>query len=340
MKKIITSFFLIYIFSNCFALQKKDFAIQLNPSFGVMFGRASEFVHLDYPIYQGIEDYNEKLSQLDYDFVFPCFSLDLDSKLFKYLYLGGRFSFGIPMKVGIMQDYDWLNVSYFPNSEYKNALTNYSIHDNYLNSFLDMSLFMGWYFDLPCDISLVPFIGISYDFISFTAKNGYGKYGIKKENYIASIFESYSKLNFDGPVIYYEQYSSNRFAGKAPTINFGFNYFITIKSKLCIDGTFLFLPFYRISSYDFHMLREGEGGTDFLSVVSKSFKFSTNVKITYSINKVFSLGLLGNFTIIPQMTGVTYSKDHNEQNYRFVNNTQSRIARMSGKVSFVVGLSF
>ena len=119
--------------------ETKSFSVEITPSFGVMFGRASEHVYLDYENYEGIKDYNPKLSQLDYDFTFPYFSLAVDSILFKYLYLGGSFSIGIPLECGIMQDYDWLN-GYSPNHQWANELTNYSKHENYLDSYFDCKL--------------------------------------------------------------------------------------------------------------------------------------------------------------------------------------------------------
>ena len=336
MKRNIFFLFFLIFFTNCFALQNKNNFVDISSSVGVMFGRASEYVYLDYENFQGIENYNEKLSQLDYDYAVPCLNLKIESRLFKYLHLGFDISTAIPMKCGIMQDYDWLNVQYYPNSEHRNALTNYSIHDNQLNSYLDLNFSCGAYFQLPCKVALIPFVGLSYDFISFTAKNGYGKYGNSKTGYVTPISEEYDTINYDGPVIKYRQYSSNKNGGECPSLNFGLKFLIEAIPNLKISGAFLFLPFYTISSFDYHIRRN----IDFLSVVNKSFKFDGNLRIVYKLNNVLSLGLDGKFSVIPEKCGVTYTKFHSEKNYSFEHNTQSRIARISGQVSFVLGLSF
>ena len=86
MKKCIFFVFLyLSIVTNLFS---SIFSVELSPSAGVMFGRASEYVYLDYKNYQGIQNYNEQLSQLDYDYTVPYISLNVDSKLFSFVHLG------------------------------------------------------------------------------------------------------------------------------------------------------------------------------------------------------------------------------------------------------------
>lgn len=335
MKKSFIVFSFLLFFANCFASENKNFSIEIKPSFGMIFGRASEYVHVDYEKFLDVGSYNARLSQLDYDYKAPCVNLDIDSQIFKHFYIGCNLSFGIPIKAGNMQDYDWLNV-YFPNHEWANALTNYSIHDNYLNSYIDLNLKCGYSFYLPFNISLTPFVGLSYDCISFSAKDGYGKYGKYNGDVYEPNTESFDKIDFSGDVIQYKQYSSGKMGGYAPSVNLGLKYLFNVIPRINISGSFLFFPFYSVSSLDYHVLRN----QDFLSVVNRSFKFSTDLTVCVKINKLLCLGVKGDFTFIPELCGSTYSKSHQAQNYFVSKDTQSRIARISGQVSFVLGFSF
>lgn len=315
--------------------ETKSFSVEITPSFGVMFGRASEYVYLDYEEYAGIKDYNPKLSQLDYDFTFPYFSLAVDSILFKFLYLGGSFSIGIPLECGIMQDYDWLNVEN-PSHQWANELTNYSKHENYLDSYFDCKLNIGPNINILNKVSLIPLVGFGLDSIQFSAYNGSFKYGNKTIGGYTPIHIDSQEFNYTGKDIIYSQYSSDGKGTSSIHFNIGLKYLIKFIPRVLINGSCLFYPFYSVSSYDYHI----RTGREYISVVAKSFKFSTDLKISFIFNKFLSAGIFGQFEIIPQYKGVTYSRLHNSGNYIYSNNCQSGIDRISGKVSLVFGLSF
>lgn len=316
----------------------KSFSIDITPSFGVMFGRASEYVYLDYEEYAGIKDYNPKLSQLDYDFTFPFFSLNIDSILFKYLYLGGSFSIGIPLECGIMQDYDWLNVEKNPKHEWANELTNYSIHKNNLDSYYDIKLDIGANINIENAVTLIPLVGFGIDSIQFSAFNGKFKYysSIKNGVYTPISVES-KEFELIGKDIIYAQYSSNKLGSSSIQFNLGLKYSLDFIPRLKVLGSLLFFPFYTVSSYDYHI----RTNTEYISVVEHSFKFSTDLQLSFEFNKYLSAGIMGQFEIIPQLRGISYSRFANSKmNYSFAKNCQSGISRISGKVSLVLGLSF
>ncbi len=339
MKRNIFFLFFLIFFTNCFALQNKNNFVDISSSVGVMFGRASEYVYLDYENYQGIENYNEKLSQLDYEYAVPCLNLKIESRLFKYLHLGFDISTAIPMKCGIMQDYDWLNKEY-PSHQWANELTNYSKHENYLDYYFDCKLNIGPHINILNKVSLIPLVGFGFDIIQFSAYNGsykyYPEYLVQHHGpYTPISLESY-EFDSSGKDIIYSQYSSDGKGNPSVHFNIGLKYLIKFIPRVFISGSCLFYPFYSVSSFDYHISRN----IDFLSVVNKSFKFDGNLRIVYKLNNVLSLGLDGKFSVIPEKCGVTYTKIHSEKNYSFAHNTQSRIARISGQVSFVLGLSF
>lgn len=316
--------------------ETKSFSVEITPSFGVMFGRASEYVYLDYDYYEGKKNYNPKLSQLDYDFTFPYFSLAVDSILFKYLYLGGSFSIGVPLECGIMQDYDWLN-GYSPNHQWANELTNYSKHENYLDSYFDCKLNIGPNINMLNKVSLIPLVGFGLDSIQFSASNGKCKYGVVKDGAYTPISLENEEFELSGKDIIYSQYSSAVNGGSLIQFNLGLKYSLDFIPRIKILGSFLFYPFYTISSYDYHI----RTNTEYISVVEHSFKFSTDLQVSFKINSFLFAGVFGQFDIVPQLRGVSYSKYASYNGaYSFANNCQSGIERISGKVSLVFGLSF
>ena len=88
MKKSFIVFSFLLFFANCFSSENKNFSIEIKPSFGLIFGRASEYVHVDYEKFLDVGSYNARLSQLDYDYKAPCVNLDIDSQIFKNFYIG------------------------------------------------------------------------------------------------------------------------------------------------------------------------------------------------------------------------------------------------------------
>lgn len=316
--------------------ETKSFSIEITPSFGMMFGRASEYVYLQYSYYQGVNNYNPKLSQLDYEYSFPYFSLNVDTTLFHYLYLGGNLSVGIPFECGIMQDYDWIN-SYYPNHEWTNELTNYSIHQNFIDSYFDFKFCIGANLNISNVITIVPLVGLGFDSIQFSAFNGKCKYGIVKDGIYTPISLENQEFNLDGKDIIYAQYSSDVKGGSFIQFNLGLKYILDFIPRIKVLGSFLFYPFYTISSYDYHI----RTNTEYLSLVKHSFKFSTNLQISFDFNNFLSAGLFGEFDIVPLLRGVSYSKfAYSNSAYSYANNCQSGIERISGKVSLVLRLSF
>ena len=144
------------------------------------------------------------------------------------------------------------------------------------------------------------------------------------------------EFELSGKDIIYSQYSSDGKGNSSIHFNIGLKYLIKFIPRVLINGSCLFYPFYSVSSYDYHI----RTGREYISVVAKSFKFSTDLKISFIFNKFLSAGIFGQFEIIPQYKGVTYSRLHNSGNYIYSNNCQSGIERISGKVSLVLGLSF
>ena len=235
-----------------------------------------------------------------------------------------------------MQDYDWLN-GYSPNHQWANELTNYSKHENHLDSYFDCKLNIGPNINILNKVSLIPLVGFGLDSIQFSASNGKCKYGVVKDGAYTPISSENEEFELSGKDIIYSQYSSAVNGGSLIQFNLGLKYSLDFIPRIKILGSFLFYPFYTISSYDYHI----RTNTEYISVVEHSFKFSTDLQVSFKINSFLFAGVFGQFDIVPQLRGVSYSKYASYNGaYSFAKNCQSGISRISGKVSLVFGLSF
>ena len=139
-KKLFLSLFTLVIVNFIFA-ENKIISVDAKANISLLNGSISEYV-FD-PASHNTDDV---LSRLDWDVKnVPIVSVSVDLTLFKYAYFNLGAGFGFPSTPsGNMQDYDWLNCSYFGFPEqYGTELTNYSIHDNFLNSYRNIFVKIG-----------------------------------------------------------------------------------------------------------------------------------------------------------------------------------------------------
>ena len=191
-KKLFLSLFTLVIVNFIFA-ENKIISVDAKANISLLNGSISEYV-FD-PASHNTDDV---LSRLDWDVKnVPIVSVSVDLTLFKYAYFNLGAGFGFPSTPsGNMQDYDWLHCYEFGLPEqYGTELTNYSIHDNFLNSYRNIFVKIGYNFYLPLKITITPFVAYNYEYLGFDGFDGYRKY--KKENW--------QKIEFSGNVISYFQ---------------------------------------------------------------------------------------------------------------------------------------
>ena len=170
----------------------KSYALSSWTSFGTFLGRAEEIA---YPS----SDHNAAmLSQLLWDII-PVFhyGLSLDFSRTQPMEKWGFFTTlslrnGIPGKSGTMEDRDWMSVE-------NDALTHYSIHDNFTNELFIFDMSVG--LSLPLNQMLLKtYVTMSYMRFSFTAQYGYGTYareiGKKGSGIFASIDDNPDRISF------------------------------------------------------------------------------------------------------------------------------------------------
>ena len=169
-KKLFFSLFTLVIVNFIFA-ENKIVSVDAKANISLLNGSISEYV-FD-PASHNTDDV---LSRLDWDVKnVPIVSASVDLTLFKYAYFNLGAGFGFPSTPsGNMQDYDWLNGT---------ELTNYSIHDNFLNSYRNIFVKIGYNFCLPLKITITPFVAYNYEYLGFDSFDGYEECKLDYYNY-------------------------------------------------------------------------------------------------------------------------------------------------------------
>ena len=271
-KKAFFTLFVLLITSFTFA-QNKIISVDAKANISLLNGSISEYV-FD-PASHNTDDV---LSRLDWDVKnVPIVSASVDLTLFKYAYFNLGAGFGFPStSSGNMPAYDWLNGT---------ELTNYSIHDNFLNSYRNIFVKIGYNFYLPLKITITPFVAYNYEYLGFDGFDGYRKY--KKENW--------QKIEFSGNVISYFQ-ETNAFL-------VGIKLISPVLFNLKIDGEFLISPYTsNINALDKHHIRK----THFMDLMPWSYQLQSSLNLSYSIQKHHKIFVQGFLQYIPVSKGNDY----------------------------------
>jgi outer membrane protease len=172
------------------APDEKSYALSSWTSFGTFLGQAEEIV---YPP-SGYKA--EKFSQLLWD-VLPVFyyGFSLDFSRTQPWEKWGFFATlslrnGIPGKSGKMEDRDWL-------SKENDALTDFSVHDNFTNELFFFDISAGLSLPLPLNqLLLKTYITMSYMRFSFTGQYGHATYSMDDDPYNKSFADWEKIINY------------------------------------------------------------------------------------------------------------------------------------------------
>ena len=277
-KKAFFTLFVLLITSFTFA-QNKIISVDAKANISLLNGSISRYV-FD-PASHNTDDV---LSRLDWDVKnVPIVSASVDLTLFKYAYFNLGAGFGFPSTPsGNMQDYDWL--SCIP--QYGTELTNYSIHDNFLNSYRNIFVKIGYNFYLPLKITITPFVAYNYEYLGFDGLDGYWE---------CKILDFYKKVEFSGSVISYLQ-ETNAFL-------VGIKLISPVLFNLKIDGEFLISPYTsNINALDKHYMRQ----IHFIDLMPRSYQLQSSLNLSYSIQKHHKIFVQGFLQYIPVSKGNDY----------------------------------
>lgn len=161
-QKTFIAFLVIFLSLNAAAFSKA-FSLALTPYTAIEYGVFQEAYY-----YDDFSEYSDKMCSLLEWEQKPAVVLGLESTVQykKCLFLLDA-STKLPLRCGSMMDSDYW---------YDGLKFNYSINENYLDKAFSVRTSFSYRFDLPF-LSIQPSVAVSYSFISFNAKNGYGWYG-------------------------------------------------------------------------------------------------------------------------------------------------------------------
>ena len=314
-KKAFFTLFVLLITSFTFA-QNKIISVDAKANISLLNGSISEYV-FD-PASHNTDDV---LSRLDWDVKnVPIVSASVDLTLFKYAYFNLGAGFGFPSTPsGNMQDYDWTYCFEFDfPEEYGTKLTYYSIQDNFLNSYRNIFVKIGYNFYLPLKITITPFVAYNYEYLGFDGFDGYRKY--KKENW--------QKIEFSGNVISYFQ-ETNAFL-------VGIKLISPVLFNLKIDGEFLISPYTsNINALDKHHIRK----THFMDLMPWSYQLQSSLNLSYSIQKHHKIFVQGFLQYIPVSKGNDYIRETDENgnytstNWTIIKSVQGGTSRFLWQIS-------
>ena len=231
----------------------------------------------------------------------------LDWQLKNNLYLGSNillefqehYSFDFNFKTvlsghsGIMEDYDWLNPIYWP-SDPSDELTNYSIHEKYLDYFTNINFCFGYKFFInkKHNFCITPKFGFRTQNFYFLAKGGYNQY--KSKGYKIEYWES------NHTVITYTQSFFAPLTGFSIGVNFAKNF----ETNLTITMTYI----KELEAFDDHLEKHGTGSTCYFNDrLENVLIFDSNIKLFFKINDNNKFGLTGSVQYSPKAYGYTYS---------------------------------
>ena len=307
-KKVFFTLFILLITSFTFA-QNKIISVDAKANISLLNGSISEYVFT--PASHNTDDV---LSRLDWDVKnVPIVSASIDLTLFKYAYFNLGAGFGFPSTPsGNMQDYDWLN--------YDTELTNYSIHDNFLNSYRNIFVKIGYNFCLPLKITITPFVAYNYEYLGFDSFDGYTEY--KQDNW--------QKKECSGSVVSYFQ-ETNAFL-------VGIKLISPVLFNLKIDGEFLISPYTsNINALDKH--KHPKKRIHYIDLMPWSYQLQSNLNLSYSIHKHHKVFVQGFLQYIPVSKGNDYIRETDENgnysstNWTIVKNVQGGTSRFLWQIS-------
>ena len=277
------------------AFDNDTLSVRITPRVDFVSGIINEYVFNEKNLHT-----DHKESQLDWDLtVIPVLGITGDFTLFRHVYIGFDGSAGIPIRSGHMQDYDWLN-SVVDETEYPswhlddpNQLTNYSIHDNYLEKYITFSASLGYNIFLPAEIKLTPLIAYQYEFIAFTGKDGYSIYK----------WNNWQKESFSGKVISYKQELNSMLLGLSLKVSTIPHIFLAADCLVSPKMTFLNALDYHYNPRLFHPY-----GVAFWDKLTNIFQLQSKLLIQYKFNNIPRAGLSGAIQYIPLSKGDTRIK--------------------------------
>lgn len=277
--KIFSIMIFVIISSAPFISASEKFNFSLNSEIGLLNGKIYEYV-----FEEACTNTNHMESKLDWDVQnIPFVEISTNFNFFKYINFSFGGKIGLPKKSGFMQDYDWLNYSYWPDDN-PTELTNYSISNNKLNNFYSLNASLGFNFFLNKNNQITIFTAYDYFYIGFDAYDGY--YSYKAYNW--------KNIALSGKVIsYFQEYNSFLIGIKTnhKISKWNFDFLLSFSPNLSTNN-----------ALDFHY----KTYTLYWDNIKNIFQLNVKISSSFKIGNHSKIGISGAFKYIPLSKGNNY----------------------------------
>ena len=225
------------------------------------------------------------------------------------LLLEANCMWGIPKSSGMMCDSDWLNKSNY------GMKTDYSESDNKITYLGNLDLRFGLNIKTWDFLHLIPYAGISYDRISFTALGGnywYGDSGSTHLGYDVAYNDPLAKtgsFGTDNDVITYDRETFNYKIGLKVKYNFFTRFTLAVDFGLAV--------FTQVNTVDHHVLKDNSSGAAYYLDKMQGFFKSFDAAAEFDVNiwKGLSVGAGFKFVLINNTDGNDYCRKSTETKY-------------------------
>ena len=293
-RKIAVFLFLTLVFAGKISAFE-IFKFSVAPKYGLQNGQLNEYV---------LYNNGNKLSELNWE-IKNISMLGFNATVgWEMILIETDCMWGFPKESGMMYDSDWQNTSNY------GMKTNYSESSNKVDCLGDLGLRLGVNIKTWDFLHIIPYAGIAYSRVKFTANGGTYWYGDKTTtgvSYDVPYNSPKAKIgNMDkyGDVITYEREIFNYLLGVKAKYNFLERYTVSADFGLAI--------FTQINSIDNHILRS----TKFLDKMQGFFKsFNLGTEFDVKIWKGLSAGAAFKFAYINRLVGNDYKKTESETTY-------------------------
>lgn len=322
-KLILLSLFLL-IAGGVKAFSFELFQFSVAPKYGLQYGQMNEYV-----LYTNGNTQSELIWQIE-----KMNLLGFNATMgWELLFLETNCMWGFPADSGQLLDSDWQN-----NKNYS-MKTNYSISENSVDYFGDIDLRVGLNIKTWNFLFLKPYVGIAYNRINFSAKNGYGAYGDasnssdrKNHNWYDEEARKISKGNLCEIAYEREQF----------VVDIGLKTDFKFLSRFILKFDFSISLFSQINTIDTHYADTAKSKSiKYLDKMQGAFKtVNIGAELDVSVWKGFSAGTSFKFVKINQTLGNDYRKDLNYKTYKPDTGVIAAASGYSYNIEFFVRYSF
>ena len=309
--KTVFLFSILLFFGKAFSFELFQFS--LAPKYAFQNGRLDELV-----LYKN----GKKLSELNWDIKEQSL-LGFNATIgWEMLLIETDCMWGFPKSSGMMLDSDWQNTSDY------SMKTNYSESDNSIDSSYNLNVRLGVNIKTWDFLHIIPYAGVSYSRIKFSADGGTFWYGDADSQAVyaygsdwQSHLSEFSNVSYNSPsavtgsfdsygeVITYERETYDYFLGAKANFTF--------LTRFTAFLDFGFSVFTQINSIDHHILRDGTTAPayffDEMSGFLKSFTLASGMDV--KIWKGLSCGAGFKYTYIAQLKGTDKGRRDRENQY-------------------------